>query len=414
MGEIKKTDYFANPKKDTKKRPGRPPGRKNNKTLEAEKKMKEKEVSKAVGLPRTFIGEMLNIIARIEDEKQRLWMMGSDVLIEQDIPDWDLTELSNAIDKVYRQLSDLNEKAIYEGTDYPNGVTYIRDGAIYRSKTTKGIDNILNGDKAFRYSMLDRWRSDLDYYFGNGNRHEGILWSGDFNSHIDNMRRLYDTFGDDEKPEWLTSEDIDNYVKYNGMDGWFRSNGEWTQDGSEFMYATKSKVSKDDYIAETERDRNWSKLMEKFDYIKEETAELEKSTEVMKNLSSSLRDQMYSRGHLLDGTKRAMDNIIEASIYNAEMVEMYWNEAKRLESTVRFEKSVTFKGYNGHWTPVAKSGHYTMWQSVEMGDKAFNVITKTMKQKGTGKLIEKIAYEDVDGFEDDRAKMFKSNNNKKE
>ena len=47
MGEkIEKSDYFANPKKDVKKRPGRPPGRKNNKTLEAEKKRKDEEVKK--------------------------------------------------------------------------------------------------------------------------------------------------------------------------------------------------------------------------------------------------------------------------------------------------------------------------------------------------------------------------------
>lgn len=70
-------------------------------------------------------------------------------------------------------------------------------------------------------------------------------------------------------------------------------------------------------------------------------------------------------------------------------------------------KSVTFKGYDGTWNAIAKAGHYTMWQSVEMGDKAYNIITKTKKNVSTGKLVEKIVMEDVDGFEDAKVqKMF--------
>jgi hypothetical protein len=85
------------------------------------------------------------------------------------------------------------------------------------------------------------------------------------------------------------------------------------------------------------------------------------------------------------------------------------NWMRTCESIGKSEKPVVLKGYRGHWTPIAKSGYYTMWESVEMGDKAYNVITKTMKNRKTGKLVEKMAFEDVDGFNDAKVQsIFKS------
>lgn len=82
---------------------------------------------------------------------------------------------------------------------------------IIKSKTKKSIDSILNGDDEFKYQMLGRWKSDLDYYFGYGNRNESILWSHSLTEQIDNMNRVYDSL--EIKPDWLTKEMIQSYLE---------------------------------------------------------------------------------------------------------------------------------------------------------------------------------------------------------
>lgn len=68
-------------------------------------------------------------------------------------------------------------------------------------------------DKKFRYSLLSRLKSDCDYFLGNGNRHDGHLWAKDVDKQIAKMKELHNSFADDEKPEWLTIDQIDDYEK---------------------------------------------------------------------------------------------------------------------------------------------------------------------------------------------------------
>lgn len=63
----------------------------------------------------------------------------------------------------------------------------------------------------FCYMMLDRLRSDCDYFLGYGCRNEGVLWADNVERHIAIMRALWDSFPDDRKPQWLTREQIDEY-----------------------------------------------------------------------------------------------------------------------------------------------------------------------------------------------------------
>jgi hypothetical protein len=51
--------------------------------------------------------------------------------------------------------------------------------------------------------------SDCEYYLNYGNRNKKILWAGDEKEHIENMLLIYNSF--DEKPEWLTIEQIEKY-----------------------------------------------------------------------------------------------------------------------------------------------------------------------------------------------------------
>lgn len=67
--------------------------------------------------------------------------------------------------------------------------------------------------KRFQYMMLDRWRSDCDYYLGYGNRNPSRLCADTPQEHIEAMKKLWLSFAEDEKPEWLTWEQILEYEK---------------------------------------------------------------------------------------------------------------------------------------------------------------------------------------------------------
>lgn len=65
----------------------------------------------------------------------------------------------------------------------------------------------------FKYAMLDRLVSDCKYYLGYGNRCAKYLWAGDEKKHIAEMKKIYNSFTDDKKPEWLIMEQILEYEK---------------------------------------------------------------------------------------------------------------------------------------------------------------------------------------------------------
>lgn len=65
----------------------------------------------------------------------------------------------------------------------------------------------------FRYMMLDRMRQDCDYYLGYGNRNTSQLWAGDEKAQIENMKALWNSFPEEDKPEWLTWDELLEYEK---------------------------------------------------------------------------------------------------------------------------------------------------------------------------------------------------------
>jgi hypothetical protein len=76
-----------------------------------------------------------------------------------------------------------------------------------------GYENILQSDEKFRYQMLSRLKMDCDYYLGNGNRSRKALWAEDEQEQIELMKALWESFSEDDKPEWLTWDDILKYEK---------------------------------------------------------------------------------------------------------------------------------------------------------------------------------------------------------
>lgn len=67
-------------------------------------------------------------------------------------------------------------------------------------------------DHSYEYMLLDRLRSDCEYFLGTGETAENNhLWAGNPEAQIEKMQELYDMLP--EKPEWLTQEDINQYAQ---------------------------------------------------------------------------------------------------------------------------------------------------------------------------------------------------------
>lgn len=65
----------------------------------------------------------------------------------------------------------------------------------------------------FSYQLLDRLKTDCEYYLGYGNRSPNHLWANDETEQIQKMKEIWLSLPDDAKPEWLTWEQIEGYEK---------------------------------------------------------------------------------------------------------------------------------------------------------------------------------------------------------
>lgn len=63
----------------------------------------------------------------------------------------------------------------------------------------------------FRYMMLSRMKSDCNYCLGYSNRSTNHLWAGDEIGQIQNMKAIWNTFPEEDKPEWLTWDELLEY-----------------------------------------------------------------------------------------------------------------------------------------------------------------------------------------------------------
>lgn len=65
----------------------------------------------------------------------------------------------------------------------------------------------------FEYRILSKLQSDCEYYLGYGNRSPSILCNHSVQNHIARMKELWNGFPTDQKPEWLTWEQLLQYEK---------------------------------------------------------------------------------------------------------------------------------------------------------------------------------------------------------
>lgn len=79
------------------------------------------------------------------------------------------------------------------------------------------IEEVLQHDLKFRYMLLGRLQADCEYYLGFGNKSSRRLWAGSEKAQIEYMTKIHDIFRENEKPEWLTMEQIKEYSNAMGV-----------------------------------------------------------------------------------------------------------------------------------------------------------------------------------------------------
>jgi hypothetical protein len=75
------------------------------------------------------------------------------------------------------------------------------------------ITPYVKNNKKFEYMMLSRLRSDCDTHLAVENRYARRIPENEKLGVINSMKDLWNGFGDSEKPEWLTWEQILEYEK---------------------------------------------------------------------------------------------------------------------------------------------------------------------------------------------------------
>lgn len=69
----------------------------------------------------------------------------------------------------------------------------------------------MDNEKYEKYALLSRLQSDCEYFLGYGRGYEGHLYYGSVDRQCDEMEKLWNSFREDKKPEWITIEQIKSY-----------------------------------------------------------------------------------------------------------------------------------------------------------------------------------------------------------
>lgn len=113
------------------------------------------------------------------------------------------------------QFKITNTKTGKEGTDVfvtSSIKDILKDNGYTKVEEDKLKEN--NTNLEYKYMLLDRLKQDCKYFLGNGNGNaEHSLWAKDIDEQIEKMKEIYNSFSEEEKPDWITLEDIDNFEK---------------------------------------------------------------------------------------------------------------------------------------------------------------------------------------------------------
>ena len=106
----------------------------------------------------------------------------------------------------------------YDGEDPTNAVRFFDqyEDAAGRDLAIAQINHVIETHEPtdkYKYMLLDRLKTDCSYYLGAGNRNPGTLWAGSVGTHLDCMRLLWNSFPEEDRPEWLTLDDLGNFAQ---------------------------------------------------------------------------------------------------------------------------------------------------------------------------------------------------------
>jgi len=71
----------------------------------------------------------------------------------------------------------------------------------------------VENEHTFTYMMLSRLQMDNDYFLGAANGYEKVLWAGNVDDQIAEMKKLWNSLPKDGKPEWLSMQEIVDYER---------------------------------------------------------------------------------------------------------------------------------------------------------------------------------------------------------
>ena len=114
-------------------------------------------------------------------------------------------------------------------------VKFLKEEIVARHASDRKPWEFTPGDTKFNYMLLSRLQTDCDYFLGNGNRYEKNLWAGNVDDHIEMMKKIWNGF--EEKPEWLSMEQIEDYERK-------MKNNDTNNDNIDDMKLNESKLRK--------------------------------------------------------------------------------------------------------------------------------------------------------------------------
>lgn len=168
--------------------------------------------------------EQISIRNQIQVLQECRRLIGKEPLTESNGDNYTNQDIRKAIKKVLdKDRNVFTDDSIYDVAEVLTGISDIDKmpkellnrirNIVEKDRYRKVKKEDKNDRKEFNYMLLDRLRDDCEYFLNYGNGYEPNLWAGDIDSQISKMKKLYNSFADDEKPEWITIEDINNYEK---------------------------------------------------------------------------------------------------------------------------------------------------------------------------------------------------------
>lgn len=126
---------------------------------------------------------------------------------------------------LYPCYSDENGKLYFDIND-GNGKLNIYTGAYMTEwneicgEPCTQVTDIIECENPFKrhprekdFMLLGRLKSDCDYFLGAGNGNEKVLYYKSVKIHCDNMEKIWESLPEEDKPEWLSMEQIKKYRK---------------------------------------------------------------------------------------------------------------------------------------------------------------------------------------------------------